>query len=122
MCENIPLTFALGLFGVSEDEPIQEPDEREVVQRITRVLDVSSLKKKINKCKKKVIIIVILIIRSSFTINHFTETLSPARWFWRKAPQTGGNDQRATRDGRTELTNARQTSESFMLMITQFTN
>lgn len=40
------LTFSLQLFGVSEDEPVQEPDEGEVLQRVTGVLDGPSLWKR----------------------------------------------------------------------------
>lgn len=39
-------TFALQLFGVSEDESVQEPDEGEVTQRVSRVLDGLSLRSK----------------------------------------------------------------------------
>lgn len=41
MCVNEPahqcafLTLSLQLFGVSEDEAVQEPDEGEVLQRVT---------------------------------------------------------------------------------------
>lgn len=33
------LTFPLQLFGVPEDEAVQEADEGEVLQRVPRVLD-----------------------------------------------------------------------------------
>lgn len=40
VCER---TFALQLFGVSEDESVQEADEGEVTQRVSRVFDGLSL-------------------------------------------------------------------------------
>lgn len=58
----IRLTFSLQLFGVSEDESIQEPDEGEVLQRVPRVLDGPSLRKqhvftvRANHCTQKLFV------------------------------------------------------------------
>lgn len=43
MKESVFITFSLQLFGVPEDESIQESDEGEVLQRVAWVLDEASL-------------------------------------------------------------------------------
>lgn len=42
--KNVNLTFASQLFGVAEDEAVQEADEGEVLQRVPRVLDGAPLR------------------------------------------------------------------------------
>lgn len=90
-CRLCFFTFSFQLFGISEDEAIQEPDEGEVLQRVARVLNGFSLQEQTPQ-------------RTTRLMERDTNERSlPGGWWLQTETPTDGNAEQAAQRRRLAL-------------------